>query len=234
MQRTPQRCPICGGHEFGDYRGRKLERCTGCGAKERTRMHYLILNRMPEVRKDLPVFHLAPDRPIAEKLIGMFWQQYRPVDLFPDEYQSPVPITRLDLTTDLSSIPDNSVGGFVHSHVLEHLRAPVGNAMKEMNRVIAPGGFHFFCVPIGAKQFEEDYGSELTDEDRLRRFGQEDHVRVFGTEDFESMFIAPYFQGFTRTHIDDLISPYEASRSAIRVGNIRRRPQPQTFLFIKN
>lgn len=227
-------CPICSGTSFGEYRGRVNERCESCGAKERTRMHHMMLTRMPKTRTDLPIYHVAPERPIAEKLISLFWQNYHPVDLFPEGYSFPMPVQRLDLVQDIRKMPDNSIGGFVHSHVLEHIHAPVGDVLAQINRVIAPGGFHFFCVPIGADKFEEDYSSSLTDDDRLRRFGQEDHVRNFGKSDFESMFINPFFDEFSRIHIDDLISKYEAGRAAVRIGNIQRSPQPQTFLFIKN
>lgn len=227
------RCPICSGSQFADYRGRSNERCATCGAKERTRMHHMMLSRMPKTRQDLPVYHIAPERPIAEKLISLFWTQYKPVDLFPAEYKSPVPVERFDLVADLSKLDTNSVGGFVHSHVLEHVRAPIEDIILEMNRVLAPGGFHFFCVPIGEKKFDEDYSNNLTDVDRLQRFGQEDHVRIFSRSDFEKRFIIPYFEGFKRIYIDELIALYEAGNAAIRSANVRRKPQQSTFLFIK-
>lgn len=231
---TEETCPICGAHEFGDYRGRKAEKCAGCGAKERTRLHYLVLSRLGLKGNGNPVLHFAPETPIAKFLINTFWDQYQPLDIDPSQYVSPAPIKKFDLTKDIYEIPDNSVQGVFHSHILEHIKAPVGKIIQELNRIIMPGGVHFFCVPIGAETFEEDYSESLTDEERLSRFGQEDHVRVFGRRDFESMFIEPNFGGFSRIALHDLISHFDARKHAIRIGSISPKSVPQTFVFIKD
>ena len=229
-----QVCPICGAREFGDYRGRKAEKCAGCGAKERTRLHFLLLQRLGLKATGKPVLHFAPETPIAKFLINTFWDMYQPVDIDPSQYVSPTPIRQFDLTKDIYELPDNSLQGVFHSHILEHIKAPVGEIIKQLNRVLVPGGVHFFCVPIGADNFEEDYSDALTDEERLKRFGQEDHVRVFGRRDFEEMFIAPNFEGFTRIALHDLISQFDARRHAIRVGSVSPKSIPQTFVFVKD
>lgn len=229
-----QVCPICGGDNFGDYRGRKDEKCARCGAKERTRLHYTLLSRLGLKATDKPVLHFAPETPIAKFLINTYWNLYQPVDIEPEQYVSPAPIRRFDLTKDIYELPDNSLQGVFHSHILEHIKAPVGDIIQQLNRVICPGGVHFFCVPIGNDDFDEDYSDALTDDNRLKRFGQEDHVRMFGRNDFEDMFIKPYFDGFTRVALHELISQYDARRFAIRISSISPKQVPQTFIFIKN
>ena len=209
MNNAPlESCPICGCTEFGDYRGRKKEKCAGCGAKERTRLHHLVLSRLGLKATGKPVMHFAPETPIAKLLIDTYWDGYRPVDIEPEQYVSPAPIAQFDLTKDIYDLPDGSLQGVFHSHILEHIKAPVGEIIQQMNRVLCSGGIHFFCVPIGAEHFEEDYTDQIDDEERLRRFGQEDHIRVFGRSDFEEMFIEPNFDGFSRIHLYDLISSY--------------------------
>jgi SAM-dependent methyltransferase len=71
----------------------------------------------------------------------------------------------------------------VCSHVLEHVPDD-RRAMRELGRVLRPGGFALILVPIlrppGGRTYED--GSIVEPAERLRAFGQEDHVRMYGQD----------------------------------------------------
>ena len=66
------------------------------------------------------------------------------------------------------------------SNVLEHV-SDDRMAMRELHRVLAPGGTAFVQVPIRGETTFED--PSVTDPvERTRLFGQEDHVRFYGRD----------------------------------------------------
>lgn len=66
------------------------------------------------------------------------------------------------------------------SHVLEHVRDD-RLAMKELARVLKPGGWTTILVPIIAAESHED--PRITDpQQRARLYGQWDHVRAYGLD----------------------------------------------------
>jgi SAM-dependent methyltransferase len=77
---------------------------------------------------------------------------------------------------------DNSFDVIFCNHVLEHVTDD-NRAMIELYRVLKPGGFGIFQVPI-------DYNRETTledpniasEEDRVKHYWQKDHVRLFGLD----------------------------------------------------
>jgi glycosyltransferase involved in cell wall biosynthesis len=69
--------------------------------------------------------------------------------LFPKEGYSTIDQEDGDITCDLNDgipLEDNSVGVLNASHVIEHLRDPI-KTMREIHRVLAPGGWAFIEVP---------------------------------------------------------------------------------------
>ena len=85
---------------------------------------------------------------------------------------------------DLTDIqkPDASFDAIVCVHVLEHIPDDA-KAMREMCRVLAPGGWALLQTPVDWSRDStyEDF-SLTTPEDRLKHYGQEDHVRIFGSD----------------------------------------------------
>jgi len=71
--------------------------------------------------------------------------------------------------------------------VLEHIEDDQ-KAMHELFRVLKPGGFGIFQIPM-------DYSKEKTyedftinsPEDRAKHFGQYDHVRIYGLDYFDRL-----------------------------------------------
>jgi SAM-dependent methyltransferase len=98
---------------------------------------------------------------------------------------------RLDIT-DID-LPADSVDLVLCSHVLEHVPDDAA-AMRELRRVVAPGGRALIMGPV-------EYDRPRTYEDpaivspraRAAAFGQSDHVRVYGA-DFEQRLREPGFE----------------------------------------
>jgi len=93
---------------------------------------------------------------------------------------------------------DNTFDVIFCNHVLEHV-ADDHKAMTELCRVMKPGGFGIFQVPV-------DYSRETTledpnitsEEDRVKFYWQKDHVRLYGL-DYPSKLEAA---GFKTERID--------------------------------
>jgi hypothetical protein len=231
----PAVCPVCGGVKFGSYRGRENARCMRCGSKERHRLLALVLERMPTLSEVAihPVFHFAPERGIQGLLIKQFGGQYRAADFAPESYSwSAVPVAHVDLTRPKDYFAPNSVGGYVHSHVLEHIPAPLGPIIAAMNDALVPGGFHIFQVPIRPGFTDEDLSGELTGSERLQRFGQEDHMRFFGSEDLHVALLR-YFSGMTAVNVMDFVDKAAARGAMVPPSSLTRDSGHTVYLFQK-
>lgn len=178
-------CPVCGkavtqwqpfaraagnGKKILEHEGRL---CPYCLSFERTRHFRLYLDK-EKILKNMPRFlHLAPERgliPILRKNLG---DKYVTADLFMSDTDLREDITKL-------SFSDNAFDFIYCSNVLEHVPDDHA-AMKELYRVLSPGGKAVIQVPIGDKNTDEDMNVK-TPEERYRRFGQADHVRLYGED----------------------------------------------------
>ena len=88
----------------------------------------------------------------------------------------------------LTDIPlrDDSVDLMVCYHVLEHIPDDRA-AMREMARVLSPGGLALVQVPFRPGTVTDE-DPDAPEEERVRRFGQADHVRYYG-DDFEDRLV---------------------------------------------
>lgn len=186
---TPElECPICQGTEFEAFNGRNNARCTKCRSVERNRLMWMTLDRLGGFQPGKRVLHLAPELGLARKLTELSGEAYQGADLDVERYKSKfIKMRKLDLCTDLGEIPDASYDMILHSHVLEHVPCDVETVLREMDRILAPGGVHFLSVPIRGEKTVEDLSPDLTDAERLARFGQEDHMRIFGSADLQAL-----------------------------------------------
>lgn len=127
---------------------------------------------------------------------------------------------RARVHTDITAIPflESSFDVILCSHVLEHV-ADDGKAMRELFRVLKPGGWAVLLVPVDSRReetFEDPTVVAPTERERL--FGQADHVRLYG-RDFPSRLEKA---GFT-VRVEDYRSELGEAR-ARRYGLRPRRP----------
>ncbi len=88
--------------------------------------------------------------------------------------------------------PKDEFDWIICNHVLEHIEEDRA-AMKELYRVLKPGGCALLQVPISRK-LEKTYEDNLTQSpnDREKYFGQSDHVRVYGKDYSERLIQAGF------------------------------------------
>ena len=125
-----------------------------------------------------------------------------------------------------------SVGGFVHSHVLEHLPASVDRAIKEMNAALAPGGFHIFQVPIHKGWYREDMDPDMDPSERTRLFHQDDHMRQFGDRDFEER-VLELFGDMARVDLTGVLDSETLRQAAVPASALTRHTGHTVYLYTK-
>lgn len=183
-------CPCCGGQfrrflTGGSDTPRKNARCPGCGSLERHRLLWLyLINRTTVWSQKITLLHVAPERVLQRLFRGVPTIKYVSGDL-----DSPLAMLSMDLT----SIPFRAAAFDVVlcNHVLEHVLDD-RKAMRELLRVLKPGGWAILQVPIKCERTFED-PTVTTPEERLKVFGQRDHVRIYG-RDFEERLASAGFQ----------------------------------------
>lgn len=86
----------------------------------------------------------------------------------------------LQLDIQATGVPDESYDVVICNHVLEHVD-DFRKALKEMYRILRPGGSFICSFPMDPKieLLDEDPSVQI-EKERVERFGQNDHKRVFG------------------------------------------------------
>jgi SAM-dependent methyltransferase len=175
LARKERRCPFCGwrGYRFEPFGNRALRRadarCPICWSLERHRAARLLLGDRLNGRHR--VLHMAPEPLVIPWLVSLS------CDYLNADLHHPA-MRRMDLTD--TGLPDASRTLVWCSHVLEHISDDMA-ALREVFRILAPGGQLVLQVPIGGETTLED-SSVTDDEGRLRTFLQEDHVRLYGRD----------------------------------------------------
>lgn len=89
-----------------------------------------------------------------------------------------------DVKMDIRKMPfaENTFDSAMCNHVFEHVWEDV-DSMREFYRVLKPGGWAIFQVPIRWNQPETYEDQSITDPlEREKHFGQKDHVRYYGAD----------------------------------------------------
>ena len=155
--------------------------CPGTLSLERHRLLWLYLNHKSQIKNEfLKVLHVAPEQVFYNKFKYFKNWSYTTTDL-----NSPL----ADVKADLCDLPfeNETYNLILCNHVLEHIIDDV-SAMKEIYRVLKPGGRAIIQVPLDQKKEKtyEDY-SITNPEDRNENFGQYDHVRIYGMDFFKRL-----------------------------------------------
>jgi SAM-dependent methyltransferase len=177
------RCPVCG-WPLRSFTARVslLKRtvdgyCPRCDAKARHRRIWLYLSRHTDLWSGRHrLLEIAPVWALARRFRGMAGIQYTGVDI---RAAGPY-VTEVG---DVTALPldDDSMDMVLCIHVLEHVGRD-RQAMAELYRVLAPGGWALVSVPLRLDQPTYEDFTVTEPSDRLRLFGEEDHVRFYGLD----------------------------------------------------
>lgn len=175
-------CPVCGKHfrkflPYGRINARPNALCPNCLSLERHRLIFLYLKEKTIFfRQQLHVLHIAPEACFIKRFERQHGDGYITADI-----ESPLAKVKMDI----HDIPfeANTFDVVLCNHVLEHVRDDL-RAMREIQRVLKPGGFAILQVPffhpVPDKTVEDP---SITDpKEREKAFGQDDHVRKYGKD----------------------------------------------------
>ncbi|HEU5291888.1 MAG TPA: class I SAM-dependent methyltransferase [Cyclobacteriaceae bacterium] len=175
-------CPICNSSyrkflPYGRINPRENALCPNCLSLERHRLIWMYLSNQTDFFKSSKdVLHIAPEACYIKRFEKLHGEKYITADI-----ESPLAKVKMDI----HQIPfeENRFDVVLCNHVLEHVRDDI-QAMKEIYRVLKPGGFAImqipFYNPVPDITFEDP---SITDKrEREKIFGQDDHVRKYGKD----------------------------------------------------
>jgi len=155
--------------------------CPRCYSLDRDRLIYLFLQEKTSVfSSPQKIFHVAPEGCLRALLTSLPNINYISGVKYLEGYYYDRKTNFLDIT----QIPftDEEFDIIICNHVLEHVPDDK-KAIRELYRVLKPGGLAILQVPISKilpTTFEDS--SVVTPEERERIFGQFDHVRIYGQD----------------------------------------------------
>ena len=149
--------------------------CPKCGSIGRDRrLIQLLEEQFDLLTKKQSILDFSPSRAVYRFMKKHAVDGYRGTDLSGDFIADhSYDITRMDCA-------DHQFDLIICYHVLEHVPDDL-QAMKELKRVLRPGGTCFIQTPFHEGEIYED-PTITTPADRRLHFGQEDHVRVYSVE----------------------------------------------------
>jgi SAM-dependent methyltransferase len=179
-------CPVCGGKfsrllPYGYNTIRAGVLCPRCFSLERHRLLWLFLKNKTSFFTDrLKVLHIAPEQCFLTRFRKLTNLDYTTADL-----ESPL----ADIKLDVQQMPfaDNVFDVVICNHVLEHVPDD-RQAIREILRVLKPGGFAILQVPMDM-EMEKTYEdpSVTTTAAREKHFRQKDHYRLYGRDYLERL-----------------------------------------------
>jgi predicted SAM-dependent methyltransferase len=145
--------------------------CPNCGSLPRTRRLWQLIQDKVAQKK---VLHFSPPQSLQNAFRTLKNVTYVTTDYAgefnADKHYNIENISELDHTYDI----------IICYHVLEHI-CNDQHAMKELYRILKPGGTCYIQTPFKSGEIYED-DSIISEEDRLIHFGQEDHVRIYSVD----------------------------------------------------
>lgn len=219
-------CPVCNMRfrKFLPYgnKGGENRLCPNCLSLERHRLLWLWLNQRTDFfSAQTKVLHVAPEQPFINRFRKMKNLDYTTADLL-----SPLADIKLDIQ-DTPFEPD-TFDIVICNHVLEHVDDDI-KAMREIFRILKPGGWAILQVPIDwARDFTYEDPQITAPQDREKHFGQYDHVRFHGTDYPDRLRDA----GFIVDNEDFLLEFSDDERNYYRLPRkemIWKSSKPDTF-----
>lgn len=197
---------------YGRLNSRKNALAPDSMSLERHRLMWLFMQEKTNFFNDnLKFLHIAPEYCFINLFKKMKNLDYVTADLI-----SPW----ADIKMDVHKIPfkENTFDVVICNHVLEHVEDS-HKVMTEFFRVMKPGGWGIFQVPIDTNNTETQEDKNVTDpKEREKLYGQKDHLRLFGL-DFGKKLAAAGFKVTESNFINEL-SPDLVERYALPKGEI--------------
>ena len=146
--RDNYRCVVCGytgpfAHKKTSkwLRSRLNAKCPGCSSLERHRFQWHLLDELlfERDRSQLSLLHFAPE-PCLEMRLRPQFGTYLSADLFRENVDQRVDVRKMPMA-------DNSVDVILCSMVLHYVEG-FEEGLKEINRVLKPGGLAMLPVPM--------------------------------------------------------------------------------------
>ncbi len=177
-------CNICGYRfaQFNTFNGRENASCPVCGSVERHRHLAVHLFALLPFLQGKKILHFAPEA-IIKNILMSSYAEYYDADIVQWKATYCIDITKI-------SFEDAFFDYVLAIHVLEHI-VDDALALRNIFRVLKPGGVAILSVPIFQQFFEQP--EAVTPEERLTLYGQADHVRKY---DYNTFFTRLKETGF--------------------------------------
>lgn len=180
-------CPCCGwrlrAFTYGgtSFKVRHLGYCPRCNSKARHRRNWLYLEQKTNLFTDhLHLFHVSPKYSLSRRFVTMPNLDYVGVD------RNNRPNTSIKLDLSVTPIRSDTFDAIICIHVLEHIQED-RKAIRELFRVLKPGGWAIISVPIRLDQKTIEDPTITTPEERERAFGEKQHFRFYGYDLIERL-----------------------------------------------
>lgn len=159
--------------------------CPVCNSYGRHRMMVLVLEReLGPFDCGLSLLHFAPEMGLQRWIKRrMPRARYLSTDLDSSEVDIHMDVQHMKL-------PNASIDVVLLSHVLEHIDDDM-QALREIYRVLAPGGRLFLQIPLSGMAVTQEE-KLTTAEEHLARYGKTDHVRLYGDDITERLASAGF------------------------------------------
>lgn len=197
---------------YGYEKQRQNVLSPGTLSLERHRLMWLYLKNETGFFKDqLKVLHMAPEQSFYKR-----FRKLQNLDYITCDLNSPI----ADVKADIQDLPfeDNSFDVIFCNHVLEHV-ADDKRALSELYRVMKPGGWGIFQVPIRYQLDKTFEDSTITDKkERIEKFGQYDHVRVYGMDYYDTLKSSGF--EVEKVNLSNKLSDEEIKRFALEKNEI--------------
>lgn len=163
---------------YGNQRENVL--APGTLSLERHRLLWLYLAETEFFTKPLKLLHFAPEQAFYKR-----FKVQQNLDYTTTDIESPLATVK----ADICNLPfeNDQYDVILCNHVLEHITDD-RKAMQELYRVMKPGGWGIFQIPLDMNRFITFQDDHITDpKERAKIFGQYDHVRVYGMDYFDKL-----------------------------------------------